>query len=62
MKYLTYRKLISILRWADHCCRDKDFNYTKWDANLYFDIISEAKEIKRQEYLNNKNKKICQMN
>ncbi len=62
MKYLTTRKLTSILKWGAYCSKSENYKYTKYDANLFADIIAEIKDIGHQRYLETKNKKYVKTN
>lgn len=50
MKYLSKRKLESILRWADWCRQDNAHHWGKADDNLYQDVEKEIKNLSKEYY------------
>ena len=53
---LSSQQLVSVLRWADYCRRDKNFQWTAWDANLTRVVQHEIKRQRHLIYLKRKNK------
>ncbi len=47
---LTTRQLDHIFEWAKHLCKDPNYNYTKWDANIAIAVERHKKEIASKNY------------
>lgn len=56
MKFLTRGKLTTILKWAYHCMKSSNYVWTKWDANLFQDVIRERRAVNNEYYINNRHK------
>jgi hypothetical protein len=56
-KGLTPRVLQHILSWGDTINKQDPKSWKKTDAQIYFLVYSEIREIRKKEYLKNKIKK-----
>lgn len=54
---LTKRRAESILEWGKFCSTHSDYNWTKSDRNNYFILEEIIKEIERENYQKQKDKK-----